>query len=155
MKSADSEVRRLRRNLRALEREIELSLATQTGCCGVTVAQCHLLLEVEDRRETSVTALASALELDKSTLSRNVDGLCRTGLLRRETDPRSRRQQVISLTPDGQARVDAINAVCDRYSARLLGSLAPVRRAALMESAADLGIAMKRARLEEGNPCSQ
>lgn len=153
MKSADSEVRRLRRNLRVLEREIELSLASQTGCCGVTVAQCHLLLEVEDRKETSVTALASALELDKSTLSRNVDGLCRAGFLRRETDPRSRRQQVISLTAEGQARVDAINEVCDRYYARLLGSLAPMRRAALMESAAHLGAAMKRAR-EGGDPCS-
>jgi DNA-binding MarR family transcriptional regulator len=154
MGSVDSEVRRLRRNLRVLEHEIELSLASQTGCCGVTVAQCHLLLEVEDRQETSVTALASALELDKSTLSRNVDGLCRAGLLRRETDPRSRRQQVISLTADGQARVDAINDVCDRYYARLLGSLAPTRRAALMESAADLGTAMKRARREGGNPCT-
>jgi len=155
MNNAGSEVRRLRRDLRVLEREIELSLASQTVCCGVTVAQCHLLLEVEERGETSVTALAAALELDKSTLSRNVDGLCRAGYLRRETDPRSRRQQVICLTAEGQSKVGAINEVCDRYYARLIGSLSPARRNALLEGAADLGTAMKRARLEGRNPCSQ
>ena len=80
-------IRALRKDLRVLEREIELTLSSQTGCCGITVAQCHLLLEVEQRDRTSVTELAAALELDKSTLSRAVDGLCLVDLLDRGDRP--------------------------------------------------------------------
>jgi len=146
-------VRSFRKHLRVLEREIELTLASQTGCCGVTVAQCHLLLEVELRGETSVTELASALELDKSTLSRAVDGLYRAGLLHRQTDPASRRQQVIRLSEGGRAKADSINALCDRFYASLLDSISDDKRQAVIESVALIGEAMRDLRRKEGNPC--
>ncbi|HET6450736.1 MAG TPA: MarR family transcriptional regulator [Spirochaetia bacterium] len=73
-------------------------MTSEAGCCGVTFAQCHLLLEVERRGRTSVTELATALELDKSTLSRTVDAGVKAGLIDRSVDPSSRRQQVICLT---------------------------------------------------------
>ncbi len=148
-------VRDFRKDLRVLEREIELTLASQTGCCGVTVAQCHLLLEVEERGQTSVTELAGALELDKSTLSRSVDGLCRAGLLDRETDPASRRQQVIRLSPQGKAKAASINRLCDRFYSRLLDSIPADKRLAAVESVAFLGEAMKGVRKKGGNPCIQ
>src|SRR5512136_774154 len=95
-------LRTLRKSLRVLEREVELSMASDTGCCGVTLAQCHLLLEVEARGGTGVTELAEILDLDKSTLSRTVDGLCHAGLLSRETDPGNRRCHILSLTEKGR-----------------------------------------------------
>jgi DNA-binding MarR family transcriptional regulator len=149
------EVRAFRRDLRILEREIELTLASQTGCCDVTVAQCHLLLEVEQAGQTRVTELASALELDKSTLSRSVDGLCRAGLLDRAADPSSRRQQVISLTARGKAKVHAVNALCDSFYARLIGSIPAGERKAVRRSVALIARAMKTVRKEGGNPCIQ
>jgi DNA-binding MarR family transcriptional regulator len=148
-------IRAFRKDLRFLEREVELTLSSQTGCCGVTVAQCHLLLEVEQRGQTSVTELASVLELDKSTLSRSVDGLCRAGLLDRVTDPESRRQQVISLTEEGKAKAAAINKLCDRFYARLLDSIPADKRQAATESVALIGEAMRMVRKEGGNPCIQ
>jgi len=45
---ADSSIRSFRKGLRALERQVELALVAQTECCGVTPAQCHLLLAVEE-----------------------------------------------------------------------------------------------------------
>jgi DNA-binding MarR family transcriptional regulator len=149
------EIREFRRDLRVLEREIELTLTSQTGCCGVTVAQCHLLLEVELRGQTSVTELASVLELDKSTLSRSVDGLCRAGLLDRVTDPSSRRQQVISLTAQGKAKAAAINGLCDRFYMRLIDSIPAGKRNAARESVALVAEAMKTVRKQGGNPCIQ
>jgi len=148
-------VRGFRKDLRLLERQIELTLASQTGCCGVTVAQCHLLLEVELRGKTSVTELALALELDKSTLSRSVDGLCRAGLLAREPDPASRRQQIISLTARGKARAASINALCDRFYTGLLDSIPADKRKAARESVALLGQAMREVRKKGENPCIQ
>ncbi len=149
------ELRAFRKDLRVLEREIELTLTSQTGCCGVTVAQCHLLLEVEQAGQTSVTELAAALELDKSTLSRAVDGLCRAGLLDRVTDPSSRRQQVISLTPQGKGKADAINTLCDRFYKRLIESIPAGKREGARESVALIAGAMKTVRKEGGNPCIQ
>ena len=148
-------IREFRKDLRVLEREIELTLASQTGCCGVTVAQCHLLLEVELRGQSSVTELAAALELDKSTLSRTVDGLVQAGLLDRTTDPTSRRQQVIRLTEKGKATAASINEVCDRFYSLLLGSIPARKRLAAMESVALIGKAMKDVRTKGGNPCIQ
>ena len=62
------DIRAFRADLRVLEREVVLSLSSDTGCCGVSVAQCHLLLETEARGRTNVTELAAATVLDKSTL---------------------------------------------------------------------------------------
>ena len=148
-------LRAFRRDVRTLEREVELTLASQSGCCGITVAQCHLLLEVELRGETSVTELAAALELDKSTLSRSVDGLCRAGLLDRVTDPESRRNQVISLTGQGEAKATAINKLCDAFYSRMLASIPEGKRAAAIESVSLIGEAMRAVRKEGENPCIQ
>lgn len=116
-------IRTFRKGLRELEREVDLALSSQTGCCGVTIAQCHLLLAVEESGEPSVSEIASALELDASTLSRTVDGLVRTGLLERREDPSNRRRQLVSLSREGRAKVDSINSLCDRYYEGLLRAL--------------------------------
>ena len=145
--------RRFRRDLRVLEREVARSLASETGCCGVTLAQCHLLLEVGERGSTGITELAAALELDKSTLSRTVDGLCRAGLLSRETDPGNRRHQVIRLTEAGHARTEAIHGLCDRFYSRLLERIPAGKRRAVVEAVALLGRAMQQQRKKPGAAC--
>jgi DNA-binding MarR family transcriptional regulator len=130
-------IRKFRRGLRELERHVELALLAQTECCGVTPAQCHLLLEAEEAREASVGELAASLELDASTLSRTVDGLVKAGLLSRKEDPDNRRRQLVCLSPAGRAKVDSINALCDRYYEGLLGTL-PAREAASLMKAIPL-----------------
>jgi hypothetical protein len=85
-----------------------LSLSSDSGCCGVTLSQCHLLLEIEQRDSTSVTELARVMELDKSTLSRTIDGMVRAGLLNRELNQKSRRQQIISLMVEAVGAAEGI-----------------------------------------------
>lgn len=116
-------IRDFRRNLRALERQIELALIAQTECCGVSPAQCHVLLEAETAGEASVGELATSLELDASTLSRTVDSLVKIGLLARREDPENRRRQLVGLSPAGTLKVGIINSLCDRYYEGLLGAL--------------------------------
>jgi DNA-binding MarR family transcriptional regulator len=144
MVETEISIRDFRKNLRVLEREVGLSMASETGCCGVTLAQCHLLLEVEQRGSTSVTELASILELDKSTLSRTVDSMARAGLLNRETDPASRRQQIISLSEDGRKKADRINGLCDASYTRLFDFIPVDSRRMVVTSAALLAEAMRQ-----------
>ncbi len=146
-------IRAFRRDLRTLEREVVFSLSADAGCCGVTFAQCHLLLEVEQRATTSITELATALELDKSTLSRNVDVMVKAGLLKRESDPTSRRQQVISLTDIGRAKADSINSACDISYSRLFDFIPEAQRATVISSVALVAEAMHQMRLHPDSPC--
>lgn len=128
-----NDIRSFRRSLRALERQVELSLASQTECCGVTPAQCHVLLEVAEAGSPSVSELADALELDASTLSRAVDGLVKTGFVLREEDPGNRRRYLVSLSPTGKRKVAEINRVCDRYYEGMLASLSAGDRGLVVE----------------------
>jgi DNA-binding MarR family transcriptional regulator len=149
-------IKAFRQGLRELEREVDLALSSQTGCCGVTIAQCHLLLAVEDSGEPSVSEIAAVLELDASTLSRTVDGLVRTGLLARREDPLNRRRQLVSLTREGRTRVDSINSLCDRYYGGLLDALPEDKVQAIAEALPLFAKAMRDRRKdrEDAGRCS-
>jgi DNA-binding MarR family transcriptional regulator len=146
-------IRDFRKSLRVLEQEVGLSMASETGCCGVTLAQCHILLEVDQRGQSSVTELATLLELDKSTMSRTIDTMCRAGLLNRETDPANRRQQVIRLTEEGKQKSDRVNGLCDTSYARLFDFIPADKRRMVVESAALLARAMRQKRKDPESAC--
>ncbi len=137
--------------MRELEREVELALQSQTECCGVTPAQCHLILAVEESGESSVGELAAALELDASTLSRTVDGLVKAGALSRREDPANRRRQLVGLTEMGREKADTINRLCDRYYEGLLSAL-PGRQVAEIAAALPVFVgAMREWRRAQGS----
>ena len=117
------DIREFRANLRLLERKIAAGMSEQSECCGVTGAQCHVLLELEGAGCINLTSLSQRLELDKSTLSRTVDGLVLLGLVLRSTDPENRRQQIICLSESGKTKVDSINRLCDNQYQGVLDSL--------------------------------
>jgi len=147
------DIRGFRRDLRALEREVMLALTEDTDCCGITVSQCHLLLEAEGRGSTTVTELASLLALDKSTLSRTVEGMRRRGYLSRTTDPDHRRQQIIRLTGKGGAKAGAINATCDASHERLFDFIPAGKRDMVVEAVALLAAAMRQRRIQPDSAC--
>ncbi|MGA2640604.1 MAG: MarR family transcriptional regulator [Spirochaetia bacterium] len=153
MIDAEVSIREFRKNLRVLEREVELSMTSEAGCCGVTFAQCHLLLEIERRERTSITELASILDLDKSTLSRTVDAASRAGLLDRSVDPASRRQQVISLTARGRETTETINSQCDASYTRLFDFIPREERSTVVRAVALLADAMRQKRRHPESAC--
>jgi DNA-binding MarR family transcriptional regulator len=146
-------IRDFRRSLRTLEREVELSLASQTECCGVTSAQCHLLLELEARGSSSIGELAEALELDPSTMSRTADSLVRAGLVLRADDPANRRRQMLDLSAAGKKKTDYINDSCDEYYRTVLDGAGGDRRSALADAVAYLASAIRSKRLEGVSCC--
>lgn len=127
---------------------MELSLASQTECCGVTSAQCHLLLEIDARGGGSVGELAEALELDPSTLSRSVDALVKAGLVSRAEDRSNRRKLLLGLTPKGKEKVDHIDDVCDEYYKTVLDGAGKERGKALTKTVAYIAAAIRTKRLE-------
>jgi DNA-binding MarR family transcriptional regulator len=141
-------VKALRRHLRVLEREIVWQFESETSCCGVTLTQCHAMLELEGREPLSLSALARALDLDKSTLSRTVEGMVSAGICERVTNPADRRAVRLSLTCAGRKRLLEINKACNRHYEALLNPLSDKRRTIVVEAIELLGDAMRRARLD-------
>jgi DNA-binding MarR family transcriptional regulator len=152
--AAEPPVRSFRRSLRALEREIELSVAAETECCGVTVAQCHLLLELEHRGPSSIGELADALCLDQSTLSRTADSLVKAGLATRADDPANRRRQILELARAGRDKADLINRRCDARYESILGGAEGRDRESMARTVAFLAGALRKLR-SEGSSCSK
>ncbi len=96
--------------------ERELYMQNSDSCCkGVTLAQCHTLLEIESKEKESLTELAKTLGLDKSTISRTVDCLVNLGLADRTIPAENRRMSTIQLTEAGKKSCTLINSANDAY----------------------------------------
>jgi len=107
-------IHRFRELIRVFDREIFFQ--NNASCCnGISVAQCHTLLEIEKNREISVTELAANLSLDKSTVSRTVDGLVNISLVDRVTPKENRRLALLDLTENGEQVCSTINGTNDLY----------------------------------------
>ena len=127
-----SQIRDFRRFLRHFTRVTNTQL--RHCCTEVTLAQCLVLLEVDDQERLTVSQLASRLRLDDSTLSRTIDGLVRKGLLDRMRDDRDRRVVWISLT---EAAITACNAIHERNDAiyrNIFDKIPPSKRDAVVRN---------------------
>jgi DNA-binding MarR family transcriptional regulator len=128
------QVRTLREKLRVLERESCGVFGQEQDCCGVTVSQCHTLLQVGLRDSLSLVDLAAELNLDTSTLSRTVQGLVLLGLVDRRADAGDRRYVTIALTAQGRKVAAAIEEKYDTYFQAVLARLPAGSRTAIIES---------------------
>ncbi len=113
-------IRLFRMNLRKLEQLLTNYLKKDICCHGVSIAQCHTLLAVEQLDQISLNVLSGFMGLDKSTLSRTVEGLVGNELLTRITDSADRRITLISLTAKGRLICDEINRVNDERFSKIL-----------------------------------
>ena len=144
------QVRKFRRDLRRFEMLVAAQLKGSSCCSGITLAQCHALLEIEIQAELSLGELAQQLGLDKSTLSRTVDCLVHIGLVERTTAPDDRRSIRLSLTAQGRRTCDQINIQNDALYTRVLARVAWQHQEAVLDSFQMLVDAMA-AEMKSGN----
>jgi DNA-binding MarR family transcriptional regulator len=111
-------IRKLREKLRILERESMGALDQEQACCGLTLSQCHTVMEIGLRGDMSLVDLATSLGLDTSTLSRTIQGLVLIGLVVRNTNEKDRRYVVLSLSDQGRKVYEEIDGI---YNAFLAG----------------------------------
>jgi hypothetical protein len=58
----DKDIRFFRERLRLLERETIRPFDGEAACCGLTLSQCHTLLEVGTRGEVSLWSTAGSAD---------------------------------------------------------------------------------------------
>ena len=120
-------IQHFRETIRIFDREIFLQ--NNASCCnGISVAQCHTLLEVEKKPEISISELAKNMTLDKSTVSRTVDGLVNISLVDRVIPKDNRRKALLNLTDSGRQVCETINYTNDSYIEKILDNFTETER---------------------------
>ena len=104
---------------------------------GVNVAQYSLLKNLTRLDQPSITSLAEALGLDRSTLGRNLKVLEGKGLVHLEGGV-DQRNRLVSLTPAGRACLDEALQAWEQVQVRLGQRIGLEKRAELMALLDDL-----------------
>lgn len=145
-------VKHFRELLRRFERELFMQ---KNDCCcnGITLSQCHTLLEIDSKEKESLTELSKTLGLDKSTVCRTVDGLVNIGLLDRTIPSENRRMSTIQLTELGKTVCNSINSENDQYFGELLKTLSESEQMNLISILDKFILRMKELRTQEQKKC--
>lgn len=124
----------LRELLRLLVRNLGILEKSDANCCGVTISQCHAIVEIGRAEEISLNELAKVLELDKSTMSRTINNLVEGGLVIRELHPEDRRYVAIKLTNKGIEVFKNIEGSMKKYYGDIFMSIPEGKREQVLGS---------------------
>lgn len=108
-----NQVEKFRKILRQIQRELAALSKDDAQCCGISLAQCHAMIELGISGRTSISTLANAIGLDKSTLSRTIDSLVQQDLVLRNINNEDRRFMTVELSARGETFYKSLN---DRYN---------------------------------------
>jgi len=128
------DIRYFREIMRHLQRNLSWQSKSDATCCGITLAQCHVLMEIGKAKEVSVVELVSIMGLDKSTLSRTIDGMVELGLVERFPNPGDRRYINLNLTHQGKNLFNNINCTFDQYYRDVFAAIPPEKHQQVVDS---------------------
>jgi len=115
-------VRKFREILRIFERELD-SQNNSSCCCGVTLSQCHTLMELSKTENITLNQLSEQLSIDKSAASRTVENLVTKKMVERSIPKENRRTTNLKLTQTGINVCQQINNGNDDYYSKALGAI--------------------------------
>ncbi len=124
----------LREALRRLFRKMGFLERDEARCCSMSLSRCQVLVEIGRSGGLSLVDLAARMGLEKSSVSRLVDGLVEEGLAERAESPQDRRYLVIRLTAEGKARFLEIEERMDVLIGQVWERLPRERRELVLES---------------------
>jgi len=126
--------KQLREMVRILERKLGILQESEFSCCGVTMAQCHALVEIGRAKSISLNELAELLNLENSTMSRTVNNLVINGLAERNIDTQDRRYVTISLTESGHKTYEGTEEGMNVYFGKVYNSIPENKKQQVLES---------------------
>jgi DNA-binding MarR family transcriptional regulator len=130
----DQGSKNLRELIRVLVRNLGILEKSDSSCCGVTIAQCHAIVEIGRTKRIALVDLADLLGLDKSTMSRTINNLVEAGLVIRDLDAENRRYVVIQLTDGGNRVFENIEESMGQYYKSIFSSIPENKRGQVLES---------------------
>lgn len=95
----------------------------QVRASGMSVAVWRVLASLKGTDGLTIGELASSCLANQPAISKTVDKLVGQQLVTRTTDPDDRRRVWVELTPQGEARVDALIARAQDHQDRLIAAI--------------------------------
>lgn len=124
----------LREMIRILVRNLGVLEKSDASCCGVTISQCHAIVEIGRCEKISLIELADLLGLEKSTMSRTINNLVESNLVVRDIDAENRRYVTIQLTSDGLDVFNNIEKSMEQYYKGIFSLIPENKRSQVLES---------------------
>lgn len=124
---------RLRTQIVSLVRDLSLLNKNEASVCGITLAQCHAIIEIGRAGELYLNKLAEILKLDKSTMSRTVDNLVKQDYVIREVDAENRKFIKIKLSEKGYELFKSTEENMERYYNDVLEDIPKCKRQQILE----------------------
>jgi len=85
-----------------------------------------------EERYLTAKSIAHRMNVVKSRVSKIIDGLIKKDLIQRIKDPEDSRVQLLSLTPEGQKKINEINVFIEDVYSQVLSQIAPDQRQAML-----------------------
>ena len=123
--------------LRKTSRKLSAAYDAALAPLGINIAQFSLLRHIRRAGALSVTDLAAKVELDRSTVGRNVKVLQRMGLVAARPGA-DQREALLALSPEGARTLEAAEPLWDQVQADLDARLGPARMTQLQDLLAAL-----------------
>ncbi|WP_167956530.1 MarR family winged helix-turn-helix transcriptional regulator [Anaerosporobacter faecicola] len=139
-----------REKIRLMERKLGL-LNKGTGCCAISLSQCHALVEIGHAPKINLRNLAQCLDLDISTMSRCIDSLVKKHLVSRTTSLEDRRCVHLELTEEGFTLFESIeNNMNDRFD-QIFHRIPDEQRMVVLQGLDTILLALQEDNTRKGN----
>lgn len=109
--------------LRKLNYELVKNLGLFKRRANLTFSQRHILYHIDNHPGLSIQELARLLQVDQSTMSRNIKKLAQDGLVEIFQDELDKRRKSVALTTQGQTLLGEATASINQTIARVLDNL--------------------------------
>ena len=136
----------LRELIRILVRDLGILEKSDASCSGISLAQCHAIVEIGRKEKISLVDLSGLLGLDKSTMSRTINNLVESDFVLRESDMENRRYVIIQLTEKGKRVFKDIEDSMETYYRDIFNAIPESKRYQVLESLALLKEAVEGSR---------
>lgn len=97
-------------------------------------AEMRALLLFSGERYLTAKSIAAALDVSKSRVTKIIESLIKKGLVQRVPDPADARVKLISLTQEGETRMESIAQVNSELHLNVLTDLEPEERKQVLRS---------------------
>lgn len=124
--------------LRAATRRLGAAYDAALAPFGINIAQFSLMRTIARRQSVSLTDLGKALELDRSTVGRNVQVLERSRLVATKRGKSDQREAIVTMTARGVQILNEAAPAWEACQAAIEGRLGKKRLAALRDALQDI-----------------
>jgi DNA-binding MarR family transcriptional regulator len=124
----------LRSIMQQFIRSFGLLEQTKTPCgFSLSLSQVFALQELE-KQTLTITELAEKLQLERSSVSRLIDGLVKGGFVSRDLNENNRREVVLALTEKGTSSIHRVRDQSVDFYKTILGKMSDSEQAQFYES---------------------